>query len=142
MMQVEALTSRVVVGSLFGFSESTPANYARVHVAEDFAMFMAACAKSSYLTAEDIRAFATLRGLIPSPALCYIRTELFMKIMKIVKEVSDEFIANYHIKREGYQRRVAGYLLERLHSYLLIKWLQDGSEPNIQVWNRYVVTND
>ena len=37
---------------------------------------------------------------------------------------------------------VLGYLLERLHSYLLCKWLQDGSEPNIILWTRYVVTND
>jgi hypothetical protein len=53
-----------------------------------------------------------------------------------------EFSTHYHVKRDGYQRRVAGYLLERLHSVLLCKWLMDGSEPTINVWQRYVVTNE
>jgi hypothetical protein len=105
-------------------------------------MFAAACANSSYLSADDIKTFASFRGLIPSPALCYIKTDLFIKIMKILIEVTDEYLKNYYVKREGYQKRTLGYLLERLHSYLLCKWLQDGTEPNILTWNRYVVTND
>ena len=139
---IEEIAATVVIGSLFNLSESTAGNYAMVHVIDDFVMFMAACATSPYLTPEDIREFATFRGLIPSPAVCYVETAVFLKIMKILKQVCEEYLRNYHIKREGYQRRVAGYLLERLHSYLLVKWLTDGSEPKIHIWNRYVVTND
>jgi hypothetical protein len=50
-----------------------------------------------------------------------------------------EFSTHYHVRRDGYQRRVAGYLLERLHSVLLCKWLMEGTEPNIHLWQRYVV---
>ena len=96
---------------------------------------------NKYLSAADIKSFVTFRGLIPSPALCFIKTELFIEIMKILKGTWDEYYHEYNIKREGYQRRVAGYLLERLHSHLLCKWLLDGSEPEIPIWGRYVVLN-
>jgi len=140
--QLEATNSRVIVGSMFNLGESISSNYARVHVIEDLVMFSAACARNKYLTPEDIKAFATLRGIIPSPALCFIKTDLFIKIMEILLETWNEFVAHYHIKRDGYQRRVMGYLLERLHSYLLCKWLLDGSEPNVNLWERYVVTTN
>lgn len=139
--QLESLSSRVLVGSLLDLTESISMNYARVHVIDDLIMFSAACARNKYLSAADIKSFATFRGLIPSPALCFIKTELFIEIMKILKETWDEYYHEYNIKREGYQRRVAGYLLERLHSHLLCKWLLDGSEPEIPVWERYVVLN-
>jgi len=139
--QLKALSARVVVGSLLDLTESISSNYARVHVIDDLVLFAAACARNSQLSASDIKSFATFGGMIPSPALCFIRTELFIKIMEILKETWNEYYRNYHIVREGYQRRVAGYLLERLHSHLLCKWLLDGSEPEIGAWGRYVVTN-
>ncbi len=140
--QLQAQSSRLIVGSLFNLSESISSNYARVHVIEDLVMFSAACAKNKFLTENDIRSFATYCGLIPSPGLCYIKVDLFIKIMQILKETWDEYYRYYHIKRDGYQRRVAGYLLERLHSHLLCKWLLDGTEPEINIWGRYVVLNE
>ena len=61
--------------------------------------------------------------------------------MNILKETWAEFSDHYFFKRDGYQRRVAGYLMERLHSVLLCKWLMDGTEPDIRIWNRYVVAD-
>jgi hypothetical protein len=61
--------------------------------------------------------------------------------MDILKRVWNIYALNYQIRRDGYQRRASGYLLERLHSYLLCKWLMDNTEPNIQLWQRYVVTD-
>jgi hypothetical protein len=138
--QLDALASRVVVGSLLNLSESIPSSYAKMHVIDDFVMFAAACAKNKYLSEEDIKGFSTLQGMIPSPALCYTNAALFVAIMEILKETWDCYYKSYQIKRTGYQRRVAGYLMERLHSYLLCKWLMDGSEPDIRLWQRYVVS--
>lgn len=134
-----AKDSRVIVGSFFPLGESISGNYARVHVIEDLVMFAAACANVSDLRPEDIRALATLQGIIPSPALCYIKSDLFVRTMVILRRVWKEFVAHYQIRREGYQRRVPGYLLERLHSVLLCRWLLEGTEPNVHIWQRYVV---
>jgi hypothetical protein len=139
---LETFATRISVGSFQQLGESIPANYARVHVAEDMAMFSAACVSSGALSAEDIRVFATTQGIIPSPALCYIHTDLFVRTMCILQTVWTEHCRHYHIHRTGYQRRVAGYLLERLHSFLLCKWLVDQSEPDIKIWHRYVINEE
>jgi len=139
--QLTNVNSRIIVGSIFDLGESISCNYARVHVIEDLVMFSAACARNPLLSPEDIRSLASIRGIIPSPALCFIQTDLFIKTMNILKETWVEFSSHYFFKREGYQRRVAGYLMERLHSVLLCKWLMDGTEPDIKVWNRYVVAD-
>ena len=112
-----------------------------MHIIDDLVMFVAACAKNKYLSEADIKSFSTIRGMIPSPALCYVNADLFVKMMIILKETWNCYYENYQIERTGYQRRVAGYLLERLHSNLLLKWLMDGSEPDIRIWQRYVVTS-
>lgn len=138
-VQLDAFSERLAVGSIFDFGESISSNYARVHVIDDLVMFAAACAESGALDKADIKSFATLRGIIPSPAVCCVHVDVFMKIIGILKTVWKAYSPDYQIARTGYQRRVAGYLLERLHSFLLCKWLMDNSEPNIQVWQRYVV---
>ncbi|WP_394787735.1 hypothetical protein [Rhodoferax sp.] len=138
--QLEAFSGRLAVGSVFDFGESISSNYARVHVIDDLVMFAAACAQSGAVDPADIQSFASMRGIIPSPAVCCIHVDVFMKIMGILKAVWTSYSPHYRVPRTGYQRRVAGYLLERLHSFLLCKWLMDNSEPDIQLWQRYVVT--
>lgn len=134
--------SRLAVGSVFDFGESISSNYTRVHVPDDIVLFAAACAESGVLSQEDIKSFATIRGIVPSPAVCYLHTDLFIKIIGILKAVWERYYPHYQIARNDYQRRAAGYLLERLHSFLLCKWLMDNSEPDIRIWHRYVVTID
>lgn len=140
--QLDDVQGRIIVGSLFNLGASLSSNYAMVHVIDDLVMFSAACATCPDLNQADLRSLATLRGFIPSPALSYTRADVFIRVMNILSQVWKEFSTHYHVKRDGYQRRVAGYLLERLHSVLLCKWLMDGSEPTINVWQRYVVTNE
>jgi hypothetical protein len=137
--QLKAFSARLAVGSIFDFGESISSNYARVHVIDDLVMFTAACAQSGVLDPADIKTFASMRGVIPSPAVCCIHVDVFIRIIGILKAVWASYSPHYRVARTGYQRRVAGYLLERLHSFLLCKWLMDGSEPDIQLWQRYVV---
>jgi hypothetical protein len=142
MEQLKSISSRIVVGPLGQMAHSMAASYAGLHSVDDFVLFIAACAKSDYLSESDIKAFTTERVLIPSPALCYINVELFMLIMKILKDVWSIYGRYYLIKREGYQRRSAGYLLERLHSFLLLKFFLEGTEKALNVCDRYIVVND
>lgn len=139
--QLESFAARVIVGSLLDLSESLPSSYAKMCVIDDYVMFAAACAKNVYLSEADIRELSTMQKMIPSPALCYTNAALFVKTMGILKETWECFFKHYYVSRTGYQRRVAGYLLERLHSFLLCKWLLDNSEPDIRLWQRYVILN-
>ena len=61
----------------------------------DVVTFAAACSESGELSSTDIKLIASMRGIIPSPALCLIKVELFLEIMKILKNVCMIFIKNY-----------------------------------------------
>jgi hypothetical protein len=139
---IRNLVNKLVVGDIFNFGESISENYSRVHVNEDLVTFSAACAQSGKVNSADIKMLATMRGIIPSPALCYIETNLFLEFMKILQEVSNEFIANYYVKREGYQSRSLGYLLERLHSVLICQNIMSGDLSDVGTWNRYVINSE
>jgi hypothetical protein len=86
-----------------------------------------------------VRSFTAFQGLIPSPALCLVDTPLFLRHMRVLRSAWKIFARHAAVAREGYQRRVAGYLLERLHSHLLCQALLDGSQPAVAIGHRYVV---
>ena len=136
---LEDISNSLIVGSIFDFGESVADNYSKAHVTEDLVTFAAACSESCELSSSDIKLLASMRGIIPSPALCFIKVELFLEIMKILKNVCMIFIKNYYSKREGYQSRSTGYLLERLHSLIICQKIMNGQLSDSIVWNRYVI---
>jgi hypothetical protein len=138
----EEITNDLIVGSIFNFGESISDNYSKAHVTEDLVTFSAACFESGELSNSDIKQLASMRGIIPSPALCYIKVDLFLEIMKILENVCMVFIKNYYTKREGYQSRSTGYLLERLHSLIICQKILNGQLSESLVWNRYVINTE
>ncbi len=133
-----ALPQPVVVGELQGLGASVAANYAEAHVADDFACFTA-CLAADGMPLAEVKRLASLQGFIPSPALCLVDTPLFLQHMAVLQRVWRLFTSHCAAPRQGYQRRVAGYLLERLHSHLLLQGLHDGSQPQVGTAQRYVV---
>lgn len=129
----------LIVGSLLDLNESISASYAKVHVIEDLVTFSAACSESGMVNDVTIKQLASMRGIIPSPALCYVSVELFINLMNILRAVTNAFMPYYHTRRDGYQMRSTGYLLERLHSVLICQLISDGFISSAGIWNRYVV---
>ena len=138
--QLEAAPHAMVVGSVNPLGSSMAKHYATVHVIDDLVMFTVVLPECG-LQPADIRQFTTQQGLIPSPALCLVDTPLFLRQMRVLRAAWNAYARHYHVLREGYQMRVAGYLLERLHSHLLCQWLMDGSQPHVGLGHRYVVVD-
>ncbi len=136
--QLLAAPQPVVVGSMQALGGSIAQNYALVHVIDDLVMF-AACLADVGMDAAAVKRFTTFQGLIPSPALCLVDTQLFLQQMRVLRAAWTTFATHCAVPREGYQRRVAGYLLERLHSHLLCQSLLDGSQPDVGIGHRFVV---
>lgn len=128
----------VVVGSMFPLGASVSANYALVHVIDDLVAF-AGCLPACGMDAREIRKFASFQGLLPSPALCLVEVPLFLRQMRVLRAAWNEYARHATVVRDGYQRRVAGYLLERLHSHLLCQWLLDGSQAGVGLGHRFAV---
>lgn len=133
-----SLQQPMVVGALQGLGTSVAANYAEAHVVDDLATFTA-CLAADGMPLAEVRRFASLHGFIPSPALCLVSTALFLQHMAVLQRVWRLFAQHCAVPRQGYQRRVAGYLLERLHSHLLLQGLHDGSQPDVGTAHRFVV---
>lgn len=138
--ELAAAPHPVVVGSMFPLGASIAKNYAMVHVIDDLVAF-AGCLHAAGMNAAEVRRFASFQGLLPSPALCLVDTPLFLQQMRVLRAAWDEYAQHARVTREGYQRRVAGYLLERLHSHILCRSLLDGSQGSIGIGHRYVVAD-
>ncbi|MBL8339941.1 MAG: hypothetical protein JNL30_00620 [Rubrivivax sp.] len=137
--ELHAVTMPVVVGSMLALGNSVAQNYARVHVIDDLVTF-AACLGAAGFDAAAVRRFASFQGLLPSPALCLVDTPLFLAHLRTLRAAWTAFTrGSTAVRREGYQMRVAGYLLERLHSHLLCQGLADGTQPHVGLGHRYVV---
>jgi hypothetical protein len=136
--ELAALPQPVLVGPLQPLGGTVAANYAEVHVSDDFALFTAALAACG-CALDSIRRFVTQPGMIPSPALTLVDAGLFVRQMHTLREAWRRFQSELAVPREGYQRRVAGYLLERLHGHLLCEGLRDGTQPEIGIGHRFVV---
>lgn len=134
--------NQLIIGSIFNFGESISDNYSKAHVTEDLVTFAAACAESEAIPPADIKLLASMHGIIPSPALCYIPINHFLELMESLKMACETFMKHYHVKRTGYQSRSTGYLLERLHSLLICQRVMKSSIENPLIWNRYVINTD
>ncbi len=136
--ELQAAPHEVVVGPLFALGSSVAQNYAQVHVIEDLVAF-AACLHAASMNASAVRQFASFQGLLPSPALCLVDTPVFLRHMRVLRSAWFEYAQHAPAQRQGYQMRVAGYLLERLHSHLLCQGLMDGAQASVGLGHRFAV---
>jgi hypothetical protein len=139
--ELGALEYQLVVGSVFQLGTTVAGNYSMVHAADDFAAF-ATCLSEGGLDRREVRRFAGCESLIPSPAVCLIEVPAFLRQMRVLRTVWQVYIRECAVTRQGYQRRVSGYLLERLHSHLIFEWLMDGTQPKIGLGHRFAIVED
>ena len=121
--ELNTLSSEVMVGPIIRI-RSTAANYSQYHLVEDFAAFCHALGTLSILSASDISRFINYEYLIPAPSLGLYPYKLFYSHMQILRQAWARFHEIHFLPRDDYQRRVGGFLLERLHSFLILDALQ------------------
>jgi hypothetical protein len=132
-------TFQLLIGSEFALSRSISKDYADAHESEDFIQFLVACHSCGVLNYDDIRQITSMRRIIYSPALCIIESAIFLSLIEKLNKCWKEYSLNFHTQRIDYQRRVSGYLLERLHSYLIYKSMIQRDITETGIWKRYIV---
>lgn len=120
-------------GPIFEVERSVAHQYSRHHLIEDLMLFVLAMRQNPYFDDEACNAFVSSTQLIPSPALGMIPSQVFFDIHTIMMNVWETFFNKFYKPRTDYQRRVGGFLLERLHSFLLLR--------NIRVNDRHISGN-
>lgn len=94
-------------------------DYSLRHLAEDFAAFSISLSTVDGFDALRCKTFINCEVLIPAPSLGTSRVDIFLRHVKIMRAAWGHFSENFLVNRADYQRRVGGFLLERLHSFLL-----------------------
>ena len=105
--------------------------YGSCHHIRDIMMFAATLIDFGILDENEASDFLSSKILIPSPSCGTFEVAGFMEVIGILKKATEAFFyTNYKKYTDHYQQRVIGFLLERLHSYLLIKnFSQKGLNP-------------
>jgi hypothetical protein len=104
--------------------QSMANNYARFHLTEDFAAFMISLRSSGHFDDRRCMDFINCDTLYPSSSLGLHQVGIFLRHMEIMKAAWSHFADNFHVRREGFQRRSGGFLLERLQGFLMYEEIE------------------
>ena len=108
------------------FSQGVRGQYETAHILEDFINFSDFLFESGIQTSKEATSFMTSSTLIPSSSMGTFHNTTLRRILMTLKDAAQFLKANYFVPRAGYQRRVVGFLLERLNSYLILARIQSG----------------
>jgi hypothetical protein len=119
--QLALLDEKTITGPVLKI-RSIVHNYAANHFIEDFSTFVLAM-RETIFTAKECNQFSQSNLFIPAPSMGLFKVKFFIELIQQLTKVWKFFYENYYIERYEYQRRVGGFLLERLNSYLITEAL-------------------
>lgn len=95
-------------------------NYAKVHFVEDFCGLISALSQIESVSNAFIKRFIECPILLPGPSVGLTTVGEFRRQMHFLKLVWAKFQDAFFVERTGYQKRNGGFLMERLHSFLIV----------------------
>jgi len=132
--------SDVLVGTGITNFGTINEQYGRCHNINDFSAFIASINSVEEFDEQFCKRFINYPILLPAPSLGVFRVDIFLKHMELLKVVWAHFAEYFFVARDGYQRRVGGFLLERLHSFLICEEVSNNIY-NIAHGNQVVVSD-
>jgi hypothetical protein len=103
--------------------------YAANHVLEDLLNFTNFLVESRILNQAEAASFLGEQRHIPSCNIGVFTKDSYSWIFQILKAAAQFLNSRHFVARTGYQRRSVGFLLERLHSFLIFKRIELGASP-------------
>jgi hypothetical protein len=133
LTEYDSAFDRVVTGDVFNtpaqFKGGMIAQYAMSHVMEDMMRFCVFLIEQKILSPIEVAMFLREDIHIPSCNIGIFKAESFRSIFSELKRAAEFITSPYFTPRDGYQRRSAGFLLERLNSFLIISRIRAGVIP-------------
>lgn len=139
--ELDALPTDFLLSPNVRFDVTLAKGYAKSHVIEDFVCLTLAMREVPGFDLARCDRFINSLDMIPVPSLGVMTAPLFIQNMTVLRAVWDVFSTHYLKKREGYQRRVGGFLLERLNSFLLQEQFVDQNIAPV-TWGNQVTVSD
>lgn len=120
------LMNTVVSLPSIGFGANVYHNYANSHIAEDMLAFSDYLVNDGLLDENDVSCFLCDYLFIPACNTGLFRKSEFLKVFNILSKAANFLYTDAFIRRDDYQRRSMGFLLERLNSFLILKAVRAG----------------
>jgi hypothetical protein len=115
-----------IFNTRFAFPAGVLGQYAESHLLEDLLSFACFLIQSEILAPASVAALLRRDVLIPACNIGVYRRQTFKKIFATLDRASHVLSSRFFTPRTGYQRRNAGYLLERLNSHLILEMVESG----------------
>lgn len=129
----EAEFDRVSRGEVFNtpvqFQAGMLHQYAVNHVLEDMLNFAKFLTAQGILSDTECAEFLAARVHIPSCNIGVFTTRCYAEIFDTLRSAATFLDSPYFVLRPGYQRRSVGFLLERLHSHLILRRIAAKRSP-------------
>ena len=138
--ELSVLGDELLIGNAFINFGTFSKHYEISHHGSDFSAFMISLYSAGGFNEQRIKNFINYPILLPAPSLGVFRVDIFLKHMEVLKVVWAHFAEHFLVARHGYQRRVGGFLLERLHSFLICEDISN-KIYNVVHGNRVVVSD-
>jgi hypothetical protein len=101
--------------------------YEAAHVLIDIINFSKFLLETEVLDSKRVALFLSDPPLIPASNMGTFRVATLREILATLRKAAEFIKSSDFTPREGYQRRVLGFLLERLNSHLLLQRVETGS---------------
>ncbi len=108
------------------FSAGMIGQYAHAHVLEDLLSFSIFLCRSKILSDVEMVDMLRTPSIIPACNIAVLTVENFKAVYDQIVAAASFLVSGDFVSRTGYQRRNLGFLLERLHSYILQTLFDDG----------------
>lgn len=93
------------------------------HPARDLARFLSDAVDAGVLDDREATNVLTLKYLIPAPSTGTFPLATFIDTCRILERATYAFVEGGYRPRDDYHRRIIGFCLERLNSYLVLREL-------------------
>ncbi len=139
--ELDQLSQTLLVGPCGRVERNLADHYGRHHFVEDFSCFVMALREIDGFDRARVKNFINCSVLFPAPSLGKFSTSMFLSHMGTLRTAWEVFASHYLQTRRGYQRRVGGFLLERLHSFLLYEYLAPSKDACVKHGSQIVVSD-
>lgn len=140
--QFEAAFARTCASELFNtqvhLRHGMLVQYAHSHVLEDMLNFARFLSRNEILPDQQVAAFASMQRFIPSSSIAIYSVESFRRLFSVLRRAAGFMESPDYQRREGYQRRAMGFLLERLNSFLILTFMANRLLPSTHGQNMVI----
>lgn len=129
-----------LIGKTLLLQNGIVGNYSQAHILRDLLRLISDSVDEGLMSNQVAIDFMLSNRFIPAPSVGTYPGRWYMNTLRVLEELALQFYKKGFILRDGYQRRSVAFMLERIHSYMLLNEIKNSPNP-IQVGTMLVISD-